>query len=323
MSAPPAALVTASPNSGIVSIMNPTAHSQQQKAQLAVTQAKSGGIVAKLVSGSIAGIIGTTIIYPIDMVKTRLQNQTGNQYKGVIDCFRQTVRAEGSRGLYRGISANLVGITPEKAIKLAVNDLAREHFASRLQTHPDSLPIVWGMLSGALAGTCQVIATCPMEVTKIQMQLAALNTPKGQQPPSLAQVVRGLGVRGMYKGTAATLMRDVPFSILFFPAHAFFKGMCADEEGKVSFGHVFGSGILAGWLAAGAVTPMDVIKTRLQASGSPYTGIRHCFTDIVRNEGPKALFKGTLPRCMIVSPLFGITLLVYEVQQRLLKQYST
>ncbi|KAI9184470.1 hypothetical protein H9P43_003523 [Blastocladiella emersonii ATCC 22665] len=283
---------------------------------------KSSGIGAKLASGSIAGIIGTSIIYPIDMVKTRLQSGSGAQYKGIVDCFRTIVRTEGTRGLYRGITANLIGITPEKAIKLAVNDLAREALAAP-GTHPDHLPIHLGALAGATAGTCQVVATCPMEVIKIQMQLAALNTPPGQAAPSLMQVVRNLGLRGMYKGTAATLMRDVPFSILFFPSHAFFKSLCEDENGHVGFGSVFGSGILAGWLAAGAVTPADVIKTRLQASGSPYTGIRHCFTDIVKTEGASALFKGILPRCMIVSPLFGITLLVYELQQRYLKKSAT
>ncbi len=57
--------------------------------------------------------------------------------------------------------------------------------------------------------------------------------------------------------------RDVPFSFIFFPASAYFKSLAADRDrarggtGKVSFGQVFGSGIAAGVLAAGAVTPAD------------------------------------------------------------------
>lgn len=66
---------------------------------------------------------------------------------------------------------------------------------------PDRLSIGKGMIAGATAGTCQVIATNPMEIVKIRMQL-------GQ---SAAQVMRDLGVGGLYKGTAATLCRDVPF----------------------------------------------------------------------------------------------------------------
>lgn len=63
-------------------------------------------------------VVGTSCIFPIDMVKTRLQASQG-KYSGPIDCFQQIVRNEGGyRALYRGLAPNLVGVTPEKAIKL-------------------------------------------------------------------------------------------------------------------------------------------------------------------------------------------------------------
>lgn len=63
-------------------------------------------------------VVGTTCIFPIDMVKTRLQASKG-QYSGPIDCFRKIVSQEGGfKALYRGLAPNLVGVTPEKAIKL-------------------------------------------------------------------------------------------------------------------------------------------------------------------------------------------------------------
>ena len=50
---------------------------------------------------------GATAVYPIDLVKTRLQNQRGSlageiMYKNSFDCFRKVVRGEGFFGLYRG-----------------------------------------------------------------------------------------------------------------------------------------------------------------------------------------------------------------------------
>ena len=63
--------------------------------------------------------------------------------------------------------------------------------------------------------------------------------------------------------TIIILFSDVPFSFIFFPASAYFKQMAAEYnkknggDGKVSFGAVFGSGIAAGVLAAGTVTPAD------------------------------------------------------------------
>lgn len=66
-------------------------------------------------------VIGTSCIFPIDMVKTRLQAST-DRYSGPVDCFRKILSTEGGpRALYRGLAANLIGVTPEKAIKLVRN----------------------------------------------------------------------------------------------------------------------------------------------------------------------------------------------------------
>ena len=77
--------------------------------------------------GSIAGAAGATAVYPIDLVKTRMQNQrTGSYvgellYRNSIDCFRKVIRHEGPTGLYRGLVPQLMGVAPEKAIKLTVS----------------------------------------------------------------------------------------------------------------------------------------------------------------------------------------------------------
>jgi solute carrier family 25 aspartate/glutamate transporter 12/13 len=77
--------------------------------------------------GSVAGAIGATTVYPIDLVKTRMQNQRiGSHvgevmYKNSVDCFKKVIRHEGVKGLYRGLAPQLVGVAPEKAIKLTVN----------------------------------------------------------------------------------------------------------------------------------------------------------------------------------------------------------
>ena len=69
---------------------------------------------------------GATAVYPIDLVKTRLQNQRITSspgelmYKNSFDCFKKVIRYEGFFGLYRGLPPQLVGVAPEKAIKLTV-----------------------------------------------------------------------------------------------------------------------------------------------------------------------------------------------------------
>lgn len=209
---------------------------------------------------------------------------------------------EGFKGFYRGLIPNLIGIIPEKAIKLAVNDYARESWGARLRIHPDKIPVFYGMMSGALAGICQVVATNPMEIVKIQLQLAG-NQAHG--PKTASDVVKTLGIRGLYRGTGATLCRDVPFSIIFFSLVSVFKNFGTKEGEKTTLPVIFGSGILAGAVAAAAVTPMDVIKTRLQviktAGESPYKGQLDCYRQVLARHGPSGLFKGVVPRVLIVS----------------------
>jgi solute carrier family 25 aspartate/glutamate transporter 12/13 len=80
------------------------------------------------------------------------------------------------------------------------------------------------------------------------------------------------------------------------------------------------AGASAGVPAAYLVTPADVIKTRLQVQArkgdTTYTGIRDAFVKIMREEGPKAFFKGGLARVFRSSPQFGVTLATYEFLQK-------
>ncbi len=84
--------------------------------------------------GSIAGAVGAFAVYPIDLVKTRMQNQRSKSYVGEVmyrnsfDCFKKVIRHEGLLGLYKGLTVQLIGVAPEKAIKLTVNDFTRDKF---------------------------------------------------------------------------------------------------------------------------------------------------------------------------------------------------
>lgn len=110
--------------------------------------------------GSIAGAFGAFMVYPIDLVKTRMQNQRSARvgeklYNNSIDCARKVIRNEGVLGLYSGVVPQLIGVAPEKAIKLTVNDLVRGGL-----TDKQSGKIWWPyeLLAGASAGGCQVVS---------------------------------------------------------------------------------------------------------------------------------------------------------------------
>lgn len=93
-------------------------------------------LLPKIINGGVAGIIGVTCVFPLDLVKTRLQNQQigpngEKMYKSIFDCFKKTYKAEGYFGMYRGSGVNILLITPEKAIKLAANDFFRHALTTK------------------------------------------------------------------------------------------------------------------------------------------------------------------------------------------------
>jgi solute carrier family 25 (mitochondrial aspartate/glutamate transporter), member 12/13 len=110
--------------------------------------------------GAIAGAFGAFVVYPIDLVKTRMQNQRSSRvgeklYTNSIDCARKVLRNEGFRGLYSGVLPQLVGVAPEKAIKLTVNDLVRGHFMNK---ETGAVQYRHELLAGGSAGACQVVS---------------------------------------------------------------------------------------------------------------------------------------------------------------------
>lgn len=88
-------------------------------------------------------------------------------YKNPIQAFKGILSSEGASGLYRGMGVNLVGVFPVQALRLAGNDVFRELLADE----NGYVTPFRGMLAGAGAGCVQVVASNPMEITKIRLQV--------------------------------------------------------------------------------------------------------------------------------------------------------
>uniref|UniRef100_A0AAX7TJP2 EF-hand domain-containing protein n=1 Tax=Astatotilapia calliptera TaxID=8154 RepID=A0AAX7TJP2_ASTCA len=261
--------------------------------------------------GSVAGAVGATAVYPIDLVKTRMQNQRSSgslvgelMYKNSFDCFKKVVRYEGFFGLYRG----------QHTCREHVNDFVR----GKTRQKDGTVPLAAEILAGGCAGGSQVIFTNPLEIVKIRLQVAGEIT-TGPRVSALS-VIRDLGFFGLYKGSKACFLRDIPFSAIYFPCYAHTKAYLTEEDGRIGPARMLFAGALAGMPAASLVTPADVIKTRLQvaarAGQTTYSGLMDCFWKILREEGPRAFWKGAGARVFRSSPQFGVTLVTYELLQR-------
>ncbi len=140
---------------------------QQRQQLMSVTKTRAQKFLADALEatynfamGSMAGAFGAVMVYPIDLVKTRLQNQRGARpgerlYKNSVDCFQKVVRNEGFLGLYSGVVPQLIGVAPEKAIKLTVNDLVRGWGTDK----QGNITLSKEILAGGTAGACQVVSS--------------------------------------------------------------------------------------------------------------------------------------------------------------------
>lgn len=139
-----------------------------------------------------------------------------------------------------------------------------------------------------------MLFTNPLEIVKIRLQVAGEIA--GAAKIRALSVMKDLGVFGLYKGASACLLRDAPFSAIYFPTYAHLKANFADENGYNHPLTLLLAGMMAGVPAAALVTPADVIKTRLQVVArqgqTTYSGIWDAARKIHREEGQRAFWKG-------------------------------
>ncbi|XP_042865063.1 mitochondrial carnitine/acylcarnitine carrier protein-like isoform X2 [Penaeus japonicus] len=274
-------------------------------------------------AGGFGGMCLVGAGHPLDTIKVRLQTQPipkpGEQllYKGTWDCALKTVRNEGFFGLYKGMAAPLIGVTPMFAVCFLGFGIGKK----LQQTSPDQkLTAVQLFNAGMLSGVFTTAIMTPGERIKCLLQVQAAGTgPQVYKGP--LDVVKVLykegGIRSIYKGTCATLLRDVPASGMYFMTYEWLKNVLSPpgKEGELSPVRTLVAGGTAGmfnWLVA--IGP-DVLKSRLQTApeGKYPNGIRSVFVDIMRTEGPRALFKGVAPVMIRAFPANAACFLGYEV----------
>lgn len=141
-----------------------------------------------------------------------------------------------------------------QAMKLTVNELLLEMLES---TFPGAR--IWALefIAGGGGGFSQVLFTSPMEMIKVRLQTQS----KDGAPQNAWGVIRNLGVQGLYIGAGLTIARDVPSSAIFFSCYTLLRQLYPE--------HSLAAGCLAAIPATVLVTPLDIVKTRLQVGLLP------------------------------------------------------
>jgi len=291
-----------------------------------MTQETKGGSKAveqgkAFLSGGFGGVCLVAVGHPFDLIKVRLQ--TSSVYSGISDCVRKTVRKDGFRGLYRGMAAPLVGVTPIFAMyfwSFEVGKQIARHFEGK---KPDEHLSIAGILfAGGFSALPSTAIMVPSERIKVLLQVQGQSSgPQQYKGPvdCARQIFRNEGIKGLYRGTNLTLLRDVPGSVAYYGAYEIIRNRFA-AEGQLSPGITIFAGGMAGvfnWLVA---LPQDTLKSRFQTAepGRYPGGLRQVFFELVRNEGFGALFKGLVPVMLRAFPANAACFFGMEVSRNFL-----
>ncbi len=222
----------------------------------------------------------------------------------MLDCLRKTIAKDGFRGLYKGMASPLVGVTPMFALSFWSYDLGQKLIVTG-NGGRKQLTMTEYALAGAFSAIPTTIVTTPMERIKVTLQTQ--DQTAGKKYTGMMDAFKGMykegGMRSLYRGTVATLARDVPGSAAYFVAYEFFYKKLSSSDGGISIGAVLFSGGMAGVAMWSIAIPPDVIKSRIQASpAGTYKGFMDAGLQIVKGEGVGALFKGLGPALLRAFP---------------------
>ncbi|XP_037629586.1 mitochondrial carnitine/acylcarnitine carrier protein [Sebastes umbrosus] len=253
------------------------------------------------VAGGVAGACLLLAGHPLDTIKVRLQTQPKASraqyvlYTGTYDCIRKTVSKEGVLGLYKGMGAPMAGMAPMMAISFFGFGLGKQ----LQQTDPNKpLTHTQIFLSGCLAGSFTTVIVAPGERIKCLLQVQASGGHSRYAGPldCAVRLYKEQGIRSVYKGTVLTLIRDVPSSGLYFLTYEYLKHFLTPEGQSVSqlsTPKILLAGGIAGILNWTIALPPDVLKSNFQtAADGKYRGLVDVLRTLLREEGPKALYKG-------------------------------
>jgi hypothetical protein len=177
--------------------------------------------------GAVAGGTGAFVAFPFEYIKTQMQTEYGktkweNGWDAFVDIVTSSDKSGGGGGgplqLYKGLGVQLLGIAPEKGIKMGVNDVLASTFLSSMGYFP-----VWGqVVSGAMAGACQVVASSPLEVMKVGLQTSEM---------TLAEVWKDIGgIKGLFRGAQACMIRDILWTAICFPLYTLWVHQSVPSE---------------------------------------------------------------------------------------------
>lgn len=167
----------------------------------------------KFTAGALAGATSQTLIYPMEVLKTRMCLRKTGQYSSMFDCARKLYHEHGLRVFYRGYIPNLVGILPYAGIDLALYETFKTLYVKTLNRNAEkgekltAPPVYVSLTAGASSSVCGQIATYPLALIKTKLQA---ESEKISLKHLTQRIIKQEGVMGLYRGMGANMLKVIP-----------------------------------------------------------------------------------------------------------------
>lgn len=321
----------------------------------------------QIIASCTGALITSLFVTPLDVVKTRLQAQQkamlsnkcflycnglmdhlcpclngkgppwtkcDEKFNGTMDALVKISRKEGVTSLWSGLSPTLVLAVPATIVYFVSYEQLRLYLKDKYNkdvkknvsniTQPFWVP----MLAGGTARIWAAVLVSPLELIRTKMQSQKLSY--AEITEALKTLIKYTGISGLWMGLGSTLLRDVPFSAIYWFHYETIKEIFRGTPQNFTFN--LAAGATAGSIAALLTIPFDVVKTHKQIE----MGEKEIYSDkpgrssstwaiigkIYNQNGIRGLFTGLTPRLVKVAPACAIMIATFEHGKRFFQLYN-
>ncbi|KAH6841129.1 mitochondrial carrier domain-containing protein [Chaetomium sp. MPI-CAGE-AT-0009] len=290
------------------------------------------------IAGGIAACGAVTATHPFETVKIRMQLQgelqsKGHQphhYRGPLHGVSVIVRNEGLRGIYRGIGCAYIYQVLLNGCRLGFYEPMRNSLSTLIFKDGNTQSLGINMFCGAGSGVMGAAAGSPFFLVKTRLQSYSPFLPVGTQHryrnawDGMSQIFRSEGIRGLYRGVGAAMIRtgfgsSVQLPTYFFAKRRLMKHLGMEEGAPLHLA----SSTASGFVVCVVMHPPDTIMSRMyNQNGNLYKGVFDCLGKTIRTEGFFAIYKGFLPHLARILPHTILTLTLAEQTNKLVKKFE-
>jgi solute carrier family 25, member 39/40 len=282
--------------------------------------------------GIVASILGSTastlLLNPLSVVKIQLQHALSklpsSRTMSIGSTITQIYQQSGYRGFYSGVGVSLLQTLPSTVIYMSSYEQIKTRLtSSSVISSSSSLHSIHPAIAGGLARLFTVSIMAPVELIRTIRTAGS-----SQKPIAIAQsMLRTRGVSGLYAGWASTVLRDTPYSMIYWLSYERFRQLFSSRSVDSQLAY-FIAGSFAGLIAAVITHPFDVLKTQrqLEVNSSPAgevgsdlvaavegrSSMIKRMVSLVTDRGLPSLYRGLSMRLMTVIPSGAIMVTVYE-----------